>query len=85
MAERVSDTCYPEVPGSPLPPSTRCWQDKLIALAEHSNEHGALLQDNRHSIGVTELREPSAGNYTPIFVNLAAMWPILRFPPFYLG
>lgn len=85
VAERVNDTYYPEVPGSPLPPSTRCRQDKLMALTGHSNEHSALLQDKRHSVGIAELREPFAGKYSLISVNLAAMWPILRLPSFYLG
>lgn len=48
-----------------------------MALTEHSNEHGALLQDERDSIRVTELREASTGNCILIFLNLATMWPIL--------
>lgn len=56
-----------------------------MALTEYSNEHGALLQDNRDSIWAIELRKPFAGNSTSIFVNLATMWPIFRPPPFYLG
>lgn len=48
-----------------------------MALTEHSNEHGALLQGNRDSIGVTELREASAGNCILIFQNMATLWPTL--------
>lgn len=51
-----------------------------MALTEHSNEHGALLQDNRDSIWAIELREPFAGNCPLITMNLAPIWATLKSP-----
>lgn len=51
-----------------------------MALTEHSNEHGALLQGNRDSIWAIELREPFARNCPLIIINLAPIWTTLK-PP----